>query len=90
MIIKCKNANIELIDISYSQFLDNIKTESEREFIQQMKHIDNNEYFDFVLESDYKFDYISIDDIAFRRNDDFFEINHAGFGKFKINIFKKE
>lgn len=90
MIIKCKNATLELENISYNQLLDCVKNSDEANFIRNMKIEDANIYYDYVLKTDFLFDYISVDDIIFRKGDDFYHVKHAGFGKFKILIDKKE
>ena len=94
MIIEATNGKIELCDISYNDFLDSIKRENERDFIKKMEIVDKNEDVDWILKTnDYKLDYVSVDDIVFRKADDFFHVRHSDIPKaikFKVRFFKVE
>lgn len=92
MIIEATNGKIELCDISYNDFLDSIKRENERDFIRKMEIVDKNENVDWIIRTnDYKLDYLSVDDIVFRKADDFFHVRHVDYPKvikFKVRFFK--
>lgn len=96
MIIECRNGKIEIVDMTYNRFFDNLKTEEEREFIRNMECLDENENYDYVLRTDWDIEYLSINDIVFARrkpayseNGGLFHVNHYGFGKFKITILEE-
>lgn len=94
MIIEATNGEIELCDISYNDFLDSIKRETERDFIRKMEIVDKNENVDWIIRTnDYKLDYVSVDDIVFRKADDFFHVRYSDYPKaikFKVRFFKEE
>ena len=94
MIIEATNGKIELCDISYNDFLDSIKRENERDFIRKMEIVDKNENVDWIIRTnDYKLDYVSVDDIVFRKADDFFHVRYSDYPKaikFKVRFFKEE
>lgn len=90
MIIECRNGKIEICDTTYKSFLESIRREEEKDFIKSMEHVDNNESVDYIIKTDWKIDYVSVDDICFALNNELKEVRHAGFGKFIITLYKAE
>lgn len=89
MIIKCKNATIEIVGLDLNTFTENIKKQNEKEFFLSFDLEDNNEYVDYVVSTNHSFEYLSVDDIVFDVRGSLEHINHHGFGDFRINIYKK-
>ena len=59
-----------------------------------MEIVDKNENVDWIIRTnDYKLDYVSVDDIVFRKADDFFHVRYSDYPKaikFKVRFFKEE